>query len=294
MATLKQEPDLFPTKEDIEAANEYVKQATKDAGTSFYWAMRLLPEHKRNAMFALYAFSREVDDIADDEALTDQARAEALEEWRNEVQRIYAQEPKTTIGIALMDAAAQFDIPKEELLLMIDGMQMDGNPIHGMTMNELLQYCRLVAGTVGVLSLSVFGAKGKNADRLAVVQGEALQLTNILRDIKEDAMRDRLYLPTELLEKHGIQTQDPNEVLAHPNLPKACKELAADVEAKYQESKELIAGFDKKQLRPAIIMLDVYYAIFKKLQAHGWKDMSKPISVPKTTKLSIAFKHLIY
>ena len=139
---------------------------------------------------------------------------------------------------------------------MIDGMEMDARDrIHGLSMTELELYCRRVAGAVGMMSVHVFGDGGPVAQQLAVAEGEALQLTNILRDLAEDAERDRLYLPTELLDEHGIASREPAEVLAHPALGKVCDALARRAEQRYAEAMAALSNLDRRLFRPAAVML---------------------------------------
>ena len=173
------------------------------SGTSFYWGMRLLPAAKRNAMYAIYAFCREVDDIADGDAPV-AAKLDELAGWRREIDALFEGCPSRPTTLALLDPVARFDLPRSEFHTMIDGMEMDAkDSMRAPPMSELTRYCRCVAGAVGLLSIRVFGAHGDEVRRGALALGEAMQLTNILRDLSEDATRGRLYLPRELLEQQG-------------------------------------------------------------------------------------------
>ena len=163
--------------------------------------------------------------------------------------------------------------------------------IHGMSMDELKLYCRRVAGAVGMLSVRVFGEDNEIADKVAIAQGEALQLTNILRDLEEDAERDRLYLPIELLEKHDIEPRSPSEVVAHESLQGVCVDLAEYASERYTQAEGLMEKLDKRKMKPAIIMLHVYKAILDKLVQCGWHDLTHRVSISKPRKLWIALKH---
>ena len=210
------------------AADAHVTAVTKASGTSFYWAMRILPPARRQAMFAIYAFCREVDDIADDPGPAPEKVA-GLAAWRAEIDRLYAAggRPTTLTGRALAPAVRAYGLRRDDFLAVVDGMEMDVKTfIRAPSMAELQTYCNRVAGAVGLLSIRVFGAEEARARDFALALGTALQLTNILRDLRADAAMGRLYLPRELLIKHGITSDMPDEVLRHPALRAVCRELA--------------------------------------------------------------------
>jgi phytoene synthase len=165
----------------------YVKARVEGAGTSFFWGMRILPPAKREACFAVYAFCREVDDIADGDAPQTEKRAE-LAAWRAEIERLYADAPTRPVTRVLLPAIADYGLEREAFLALIDGMEMDANgPIRAPSWEELLLYCSRVAGAVGRLCVRIFGVPGSDGRALAESLGRALQLTNILRDLAEDA-----------------------------------------------------------------------------------------------------------
>lgn len=146
-------------------------------------------------------------------------------------------------------------------------------------------------GAVGLLSIPVFGDASPQAQELAIAEGEALQLTNILRDLAEDAERGRLYLPAELLAKRGINGLSPPEVLAHPGLPLVCRELAAIARQRFTESRRLLSRCDRRRLRPAVLMLEVYSRILQRLEAGGWQRPGERVSLPKALKLWLVLRH---
>ena len=198
-----------PVGPELGAAQAHVRAVVIGSGTSFYWGMRLLPAAKRNAMYAIYAFCREVDDVADGDAPV-AAKLDQLAGWRREIDALFEGRPSRPTTLALLDPVARFDLPASEFHAMIDGMEMDAkDSMRAPPMSELIRYCRCVAGAVGLLSIRVFGAHGEEVRRGALALGEALQLTNILRDLSEDATRGRLYLPRELLQQHRIAGSDP-------------------------------------------------------------------------------------
>ncbi|HLI12611.1 MAG TPA: presqualene diphosphate synthase HpnD [Alphaproteobacteria bacterium] len=274
-----------------DAALGHVKQITRRSGTSFFWAMRLLPPERRDAMFAIYAFCREVDDVADEEGALEAKRV-ALAAWRQEIERLYAGRPEWPTTRALRRAVAAYGLRREDFLAVIDGMEMDAvEDIRAPSLSALELYCARVAGAVGMLSVCVFGDRSERARQLAREEGRALQLTNILRDLREDAARGRLYLPRELLEKHGIATTEPAAVLAHANLGKVCDEVAALARASFAAAGALLAELDRRQMRPAIIMMEVYRRTLDALVARGWRQLDRAVGPSKLSKLWIAVRH---
>jgi len=273
------------------AQTDHAAAITANAGTSFYWGMRILPRARREAMYAIYAFCREVDDIADGPKAPE-ARAACLDEWRAEIDRVFAGGPHTMTGRALVEPVRAFHLAREDFLAVIDGVAMDAREeMRAPSAAALKQYCARVAGAVGLLSIRAFGDGSKRARDLALALGEALQLTNILRDLREDAGRGRLYLPRELLEKHGVKTRDPDAVLAHPALGAVCGELAGQAEAKFAEARAALRDCDRRALRPAVIMMTIYRRILEKLVRRGWQRLDEPIEVGKPTKIWIALRH---
>ena len=264
----------------------YIVDVVTRSGTSFYLGMRILPPERRRAMYAIYAFCREVDDVADGFDSDAVKRAE-LREWRAEVERLYAGHPTRPATQALAGPVRRFGLPREEFLTILDGMEMDiGSGLLADDEAALCLYCRRVAGAVGMLSLHVFGAAEPEARTFAVVLGEALQLTNILRDVAEDAERGRLYLPGDLLRRHGI---DPitgvSPVLSHPALDAACRDLAATARARFADADRALLYCRRSRLRPALLMMGIYEAILDALERRGWHGDEPPLALSKPHKL---------
>lgn len=254
----------------------YVKARVKGSGTSFFWGMRILPRFKRAACFAVYAFCREVDDIADGDAPQAEKRKE-LAAWRAEIERLYAGAPTRPVTRALISAIDAFGLEREAFLALIDGMEMDANgPIRAPSSDELLLYCSRVAGAVGRLCVRIFGVPGSDGRALAESLGRALQLTNILRDLAEDAGVGRLYLPRELLEAEGITARDPHAVLADPRLPAVCAALAERARASFAEADHIMARLDPTAVRPARIMSEVYKRPLARMMAQGFDGLWAP------------------
>lgn len=274
-----------------EAAWQHVRAVTQAAGSSFYSAMRLLPVARRDAMFAIYAFCREVDDIADGEQPTDERRR-LLDEWRAEIDLVYGGDPALPTARALSEAAARFDLRREDFMAVIDGMQMDiDQTIAAPTMAELETYCQRVAGAVGLLSIRAFGISTKRAEDFALALGTALQLTNILRDLKQDAAIGRLYLPRELLLEHGIESRDPDEVLAHPAIGDVCADIAAIARERYDLAMKARADCPGKALRPAMVMMMMYRKVLERLTQRGWRDLDTEVHISGMEKIWVALRY---
>jgi squalene synthase HpnD len=268
-----------------------IRDKVAAAGTSFYWAMRLLPEARRAAMYAIYAFCREVDDIADSDARAADKRV-ALDEWRHEIDAIFAGTSKLPLGRVLAEDVARFNLRRVDFLAIIDGMEMDAQvTVQAPTLAELDLYCDRVASAVGRLSVRAFGVDSPAADRVAHHLGRALQLTNILRDLAEDEDRDRLYLPRELLLEAGIIATTPDEVLRHAHLAQVCDKLADIAEQHFIDARTAMAQCPRRAMRPARAMGAVYHAQLLRLRARGWARLEEPIKLPKSVKLWLALRH---
>jgi phytoene synthase len=273
------------------AAVHHVHEVVRRSGTSFLWGMRVLPPPRREAMFAIYAFCREVDDVADEPGEPG-AKLARLEEWRAEIARLYEGRPTRPTTRALAGPVAAYGLPRDEFLAVIDGMEMDAREaMVAPSLEDFGLYCRRVAGAVGMLSIHAFGAQEPHAREIAVALGEALQITNILRDLAEDAARGRLYLPRELLEAHGIATRDPQAVLDHPGLAPASAELAARARARFQRTRELIGSCDPRPIKPCILMMQIYERVLARLEARGWHRPREAVRVSKVEKLWIALRY---
>lgn len=269
-----------------------IETVVRRSGTSFYWAMRLMPAEKRRAMFAVYAFCREVDDIADEPGEL-AAKKRQLAAWRRAIAALYAGQPESPLTRALAHSRQHFALREEDFLAVIDGMEMDAaERVRIADRDELVLYCDRVACAVGRLSTRIFGLSNDVGERLAFSLGQALQLTNILRDLGEDAERDRLYLPADLLADAGIgSTVSVAAVLRHRGLPEVCEVIAGMARARFAEARAIIAGCDRRQIRPAVVMMEVYERTFRRLVARGWQRWNEPVAVPSAEKLWIAARY---
>lgn len=249
-----------------------VARITAASGTSFGPGMRILSRPRREAMWALYAFSRVIDDIADEDWPVSE-KHRLLDAWRAEIARLYAGTPVSHVGKALLGPVQRYDLPQAEFLLLTEGMQMDADgPIVAPPMAELRAYTRRVAGAVGMLSMRIFGAwRGVPSARFALSLGDAFQLTNILRDVEEDAAVGRLYLPREVLDRHGLPHR-PADAAAHPSLPNARADLGRLARAEFDAARAQIPALPRLALSPALMMAGVYESYWNRLANMGWRS----------------------
>ena len=269
-----------------------IKQIVKKSGTSFFWSMRMLPKAKREAMYTIYAFCRHIDDIVDgDDDVAE--KQELLNAWREEMNNIYDKKvPATEIGRRIYKNCMRFKLPKEEFLRLINSISMDvPDPVQAPSLDKFLEYCRGVAGVPGNLSLRIFGCKDEEIiNELATNLGNALQITNILRDVKEDAMSNRLYIPKEFLLKADISSNDPKTVVVDKNLAKAREELAQLADEYFKKSEFLIQKLDKQTARPVKMIAAIYRKYFKIMKNRGWEIISPKPQISKMKKLTLALR----
>lgn len=283
-------PDSVGAVLDDAALRETIRRRVEAAGTSFYWAMRMLPQERRDGMYAVYAFCREVDDIADDWPAAE--RPAGLAAWHDEIEAIYAGLPRQLIGRALQGPVERFGLRKHDFHDVIDGMEMDAaEDIRAPDLATLDLYCGRVAGAVGHLSVHVFGDASEAAHRVADALGRALQLTNILRDLDEDARRGRLYLPREVLDRHGIRSDEPAAVLRHPALPAVCRDVAAIALGHFAAARAAMVECSRRAMRPAAVMGAFYRAMLEALLRDSWRDPSARVSLSKGQKLRLVLRH---
>ena len=283
--------DTVGTIPDDASLREAIRQRVEAAGTSFYWAMRLLPRERRAGMYAIYAFCREVDDIADDTTPPAEKQA-ALASWHREIDALYAGRPRQLVARALAEPVDRYQLRREDFHAVIDGMEMDAaEDIRAPDLAALDLYCGRVAGAVGHLSVHVFGDTSPAAHTVADHLGRALQLTNILRDLQEDAERGRLYLPRENLEQHGIASTEPPVVLRHPALPSVCRDVAALALTHFETASEAMERCSRHAMRPAAVMGAFYRATLEALLRAGWRDPSRRIGLSNPHKLWLVLRH---
>jgi presqualene diphosphate synthase len=276
---------------DDAALREAIRHRVEAAGTSFYWAMRVLPQDRRNGMYAVYAWCREVDDIADDDRPVADKLA-TLAAWRDEIEALYAGQPRRLVARALLEPLRRFQLRLQDFLAVIDGMEMDAREqIRAPDLVTLDLYCARVASAVGHLSVHVFGDASPAAHHVAESLGRALQLTNILRALDEDAQRGRLYLPRQILDRHGIGDTEPITVLRHPALPAVCRDVGSIAERHFNDAEQAMAQCRRRAMRPAAVMGAVYRATLRELLRSGWRDPATRVAVSRTLKLWLVLRH---
>ena len=264
------------------------------AGSSFYTAMRLMPKAERSAMFAIYTYCRLVDDIADDGTRPRETRATELERWRADLANLYAGRPAGQAAF-LEGPVRDFGLREADFLAVIDGMDMDvAADIRAPDRATLTLYCDRVAVAVGRLSTRIFGMDEQPGLELADRLGQALQLTNILRDIDEDAAIGRLYLPRELLAAAGIATTDPMAAIADPRVDGACRALAAQALDHFTAADKLMRSRPRGRLMAPRLMAAVYRAILQDMLALGWAPPRRRVRIGKLRLLWIVARCSVF
>jgi squalene synthase HpnD len=271
-----------------------VEAIVRAAGTSFYHGMRMLPPDRRHAMYAIYAFCRMVDDIADEDGSPEEKR-HGLAVWRDNIAGIYQGRAEGgPVARVLAAAVPRFQLRAEDFIAVIDGMQTDAETtVLAPDMAALDLYCDRVASAVGRLSVRAFGDTSPAADRVAYALGRALQLTNILRDIQEDADRGRIYLPREYLRDADVPLL-PAAMLTAPGLPAVCRRLATRAHGYFQEAREAMDLCDPAAMKPARLMAATYDSILSELEKRGWARLQQKVSLPKWKKLWLALRYGLF
>lgn len=262
----------------------------KASGSSFYAAMRLLPKAEREAMFAIYAFCRAVDDIADDGIGTREERHAKLDTWRKDITALMEGGDPGQAAY-LKEMVETYHPRKEDFLAVIDGMDMDvAQDIVAPDLATLDLYCDRVASAVGRLSIKVFGMEEGPGFALAHSLGRALQLTNILRDLDEDGSIHRLYLPREHLVEAGVSIGEPSEALKCPNIDAVCRKVAVAAHGYYDAAAKVLDGKPEGNLRPPKLMAAVYEEILNRMEAVGWQAPRKRVHISKFDLIQIVLK----
>ncbi len=269
--------------------SQYCEEKTRGSGSSFYYAFLFLEEEKRRAMMALYAFCREVDDIAD-EISEEEVATQKIHFWQEELHRAFNDQPQHPVGRELQWAKNHFSLDEELFIEVLDGMLMDisGKPI--LKASDLSLYCYRVAGVVGLLSIEIFGYRSRKARNFATSLGEALQLTNILRDLKQDAAIGRIYLPQEDRIRFKVADQDFKEGNISEGMAALLQHYGEKAESAYVNALEQLPGEDRESLRPSLLMASIYYAQFKRLKGHNFDSWHHPAQISPLQKIWIAWR----
>jgi squalene synthase HpnD len=267
--------------------------AARASGSSFYAAMRILPRPQREAMFEIYSFCRAVDDIADEQGQPRDERVQQLQAWRHDVDALYGSDPPERLN-GLQRAVNKFRLKREDFLAVIEGMEMDVvADIRAPDWTTLDTYCDRVASAVGRLSVRIFGMEERDGVALAHHLGRALQLTNILRDVDEDAGIGRLYLPREALEEAGISATEPAAVISHAGLGKACARVIARARQHFVEADAIMARAPRKAVRAPRIMGEVYSYYLTALVARGFAAPRLPVKIARPRLVWILLRYAI-
>ncbi len=274
--------------------DQYCEDKAAKSGSSFYYSFRFLPEDRRRAVTALYAFCREVDDVVD-ECQDERVARVKLAWWRSEVARLYAGTPEHPVGQALLPHVRALDLPQGQLLEIIDGMEMDLDQARYASFRDLQLYCYRVAGVVGQLCAQIFGYQDRQTLKYAHDLGIAFQLTNIIRDVGEDARRGRIYLPVEDLQRFNVPADD---ILNYRETP-AFRELMLfqieRAEQFYAQALALLPAVDRKPQRPGLMMAAIYRATLEEIRRDGAeKVLNQRLSLTPIRKLWLAWKTSVF
>jgi phytoene synthase len=269
--------------------DEYCQQKTVQSGSSFYYSFLFLPPERRRAITALYAFCREVDDTVDEATDGSVARIK-LAWWRTEVSKMYSGTPTHPVMLALQPHIATYQLEEKHLLAIVDGMEMDLDQSRYLDYAGLQRYCWHVAGVVGILSASIFGYTNPQTLQYAEKLGLAFQLTNIIRDVGDDARKGRIYLPVNDLQKFGVTANDLLK-LQHSDKFEALMRFQAErAQAIYDEALALLPKEDRRAQRPGLMMAAIYRTLLDEIQRDGFHVLNQRISLTPLRKLWLAWK----
>jgi phytoene synthase len=269
--------------------DEYCQQKAAQSGSSFYYSFLFLPPERRRAITALYAFCREVDDTVDEIADPHIARTKLIW-WRQELGAMQAGNPTHPVTKALLPHLQAFSIEQKYLLAIVDGMEMDLDQTRYLDFPGLQKYCWHVASVVGILSAGIFGATQPETLQYAEKLGRAFQLTNIIRDVGEDARKGRIYLPINELQQFGVTAADILNARHSENFEKLMKFQADRAQAMYDDAFALLPKADRRAQRPGLIMAAIYRALLTEIELDGFHVLNQRISLTPIRKLWLAWK----
>ncbi|TDI83287.1 MAG: presqualene diphosphate synthase HpnD [Betaproteobacteria bacterium] len=273
--------------------DQYCQEKAVQSGSSFYYSFLYLPPEKRRAITALYAFCREVDDVVDECAEASVARMK-LAWWRQEIASVFSaehgNEPSHPVAKALVTVVKTINLPAGQLNQIIDGMEMDLDYNHYADFSTLKLYCHYVAGVVGQLSAKIFGYHDPKTLEYAHNLGLAFQLTNIIRDVGEDARRDRIYLPQDELARFGVSTEDILHSRESDNFKKLMEFQIERAETYYVQAFAALPTEDRKNQRPGLIMAAIYRALLEEIKDDGCQVLRQRVSLTPIRKLWIGWK----
>ncbi len=268
---------------------QYVQQKAAASGSSFYYAFLFLPAPKRAAITAFYAFCREVDDVVDDMVDASVAHTK-LAWWQSEVAKAYAGQPSHPVMLALMPLAASFGIEQRHLQAVIEGCQMDLSQTRYLDYAGLQRYCHLVAGIVGEVAASIFGQTQAQTTQYAHRLGQALQLTNIIRDVGEDALRGRIYLPVNELKQFDVKANEILQRTYSDRFTALMRFQAERAHGLYDEALALLPNEDRRAQKPGLMMASIYRALLREIEADNFQVLHQRIHLTPLRKMWLAWK----
>jgi phytoene/squalene synthetase len=281
--------DPGPTTLSTEKAA--ITQRIRRANPSFFWSTRLLPAARRDAMQALYFFSRELCEIAESNT-SRTLKLALLTDWRTQIGLLYARRPQHFVTRALSDAVERFDLRCADFLSIIDGVGADASTdIRAPSLEQLDLYCEQRSVAVIRIALRILGAPQADADQVAAALGRGIVLTGILRDLSQDARQHRLYLPRELLQAHGIFATMPSYVLAQSALPQVCSPLAERAADWFADAEDALEGRSRWRMAAATAILSGYRRLLRALLVRGWNCLDEPVRLPAWCRPALAIGH---
>jgi len=269
--------------------DEYCQEKAAKSGSSFYYSFLFLPPEQRRAITALYAFCREVDDVVD-EISDPGVAAKTLAWWREEVQALYDGRPQHPVTRALQPAIEPYDIEQARLNEIIDGMEMDLRQSRYLDFAALERYCYHVAGVVGILAARIFGYRNPQTLKYAETLGTAFQLTNIIRDVGEDARKNRIYIPMDELQRFGITAADILNYRETENFGALMRFQIERAEHYYREALALLPEEDRRAQRPGLVMAAIYRTLLDEIRRDGCKVLNQRTALTPVRKLWIAWR----
>jgi phytoene synthase len=269
--------------------DEYCQQKTAQSGSSFYYSFLFLPPERRRAITALYAFCREVDDTVDETSDASVARIK-LAWWRTEVSNMYKGSPTHPVTQALQPHIAAYNLEEQHLQAIVDGMEMDLDQSRYLDYAGLQKYCWRVAGVVGILSASIFGYKNPQTLAYAEKLGLAFQLTNIIRDVGDDARKGRIYLPVNELQQFNVTAADILNFRHSEKFEALMKFQAERAQRTYDEALALLPKEDRRAQRPGLMMSAIYRTLLDEIQRDNFHVLNQRISLTPLRKLWLAWK----
>jgi phytoene synthase len=269
--------------------DDYCQQKAASSGSSFYYSFLFLPVERRRAITALYAFCREVDDVVD-ECNDPQIAATKLAWWRTEVARLYEGKAGHPVTQALQGVLPSFNLPQEQLLEIIDGMEMDLTQTRYLDFKGLSLYCYRVASVVGLLAAEIFGYQDRKTQKYAHDLGMAFQLTNIIRDVGEDARRGRIYLPIDELQQFDVKAADILNARYSDNFRRLMEFQIERAERYYEQAFAQLPAGDRRAQRPGLVMAAIYRALLEEIHRDGCQVLTQRTSLTPLRKLWLAVK----